>query len=766
MGGGTLKKYPSSISKKNKPIACFDWLYTYYTREEKIMKRRNFGRWMACILLCGAIITGMMSSVVQGAEIISENLFEEQSLDVLYSEEDNPSWFTDSSSGDAEQMDGLSANASISQRTMEESAHLAEDGQMEGSCGLNGAPVYWKLQNGIMTISGTGAVDDYYTISDSETGEVLKSNEQPWYDIRGYIDEVVITDGITTVGKNSFEDCYFLKKITIADSVKTIREGSFANCEYLGDINLGSGIESIEDNAFWYSPAVSLTFPRTLKELSQYSLGGMWLLENIYVEDGNKIYQSKDGVLFSDNGKTLFSYPAGRQGTYTVPDGTVNIAPDSFAQSVITNISFPDTVTEIGESAFWQCKKLTGITFPKNLKVIERYVCMENISLVSVTIPEGVTTIRAGAFEGCTSLKKAAIPSTVVSIGDSFPTDTVLDIKNPGLHRLEDGTLVEAAAINVCGKEEYKKAFQVLSLVNREREKAGSSPLVMDSNMLETAMQRAFEIVLYWSHTRPTGTDCFSANTNMFGENIAGGSSTAKDVISRWMHSEGHRNNILSERYHSIGIGCVKAGGRGGYYWVQCFGEKAESPAKESDYTDKTTIRKVLVKKDPEYYKASFSITKNKLVIGDTAKVQVYWNRLKLTDPGVVISSSNPSVCQVEDNVIKGIQTGTSKITVYFEGCQEKALEKTITVQKEQKVKKLSLNRSTLRLRKGQSFKLKAAVNPSNASNKKLTWKTNNRKVAVVNNGKIVAKKKGKAVITVKAVDGSGKSAKCSIIVK
>ncbi len=727
------------------------------------MKRGNFGKWMA-LFICGAIITGMVPSVVQGAEIISENLFEEQQSDASYCKEGSPAIPSDSDPEESKQIEGLSANDSFSLGITEESAHLAEKGLLEGSCGLNGASVYWKLQNGVMTISGTGAMDDYYTISDLETGEVLKSNEQPWYDIRGYIDEVVITEGITTVGKNSFEGCYYLEKITIADSVKTIREGSFANCKDLKEINLGSGIESVEDNAFWYSPAVLLTFPRTLKKLSQYSLGGMWSLENIYVEDGNKIYRSKDGVLFSDNGKTLFSYPAGRQGAYRVPDGTVKIASEAFAQSDIINISFPDTVTEIEESAFWQCGKLTEITFPKNLKVIERYVCIENISLVSVTIPEGVTTIRVGAFGDCISLKKVTIPSTVVTIEDSFPTDTVLDIKNPGLHRLEDGTLVEAVTVTMRGKEEYKKAFQVLSLVNKEREKAGRVPLVMDSRMLETAMQRAFETVLYWSHTRPTGTDCFTANTDMFGENIASGSSTAKDVMSQWMNSEGHRNNILGGEYHSIGIGCVKAGG--GYYWVQCFGETVESSANESDYTDTTAGRKVLVKKDPEYYKASFNITKNKLVIGDTAKVEVYWKRLELTDPGVVISSSNPFVCQVENNVLKGLQTGTSKITVYFEGCQEKALEKTITVQKEQKVKKLSLNRSALRLRKGQSSKLKAAVSPSNASNKKLTWKTNNKKVAVVKNGKVVAKRKGKAAVTVKAADGSGKSAKCSIIVK
>lgn len=237
----------------------------------------------------------------------------------------------------------------------------------------------------------------------------------------------------------------------------------------------------------------------------------------------------------------------------------------------------------------------------------------------------------------------------------------------------------DTVGVTVYGKEEYKKAFQVLSIVNQERKKAGLDGLAMDASMLNTAMLRAFETVLYWSHSRPDGSSCFTANHMMYGENIAWGSSTAVDVMNLWMNSEGHRANILGG-YKSIGIGCVEVNGR--YYWVQCFGNAVNSRAKKSDYPDRNRRRQVQVKKDAEHYKASFKIPKTKITVGETVKPKVYWDGMELKKSAVTVKSSNPSVCQVKNGAIKGIRKGTARITIYYEGYPEKAQRKTVTVRK------------------------------------------------------------------------------------
>lgn len=130
---------------------------------------------------------------------------------------------------------------------------------------------------------------------------------------------------------------------------------------------------------------------------------------------------------------------------------------------------------------------------------------------------------------------------------------------------------VEAASTqSVKGTCEYDKAYEVLELVNKEREKAGLSKLVMDKELLEAAMVRAAEIVVLFDHNRPNGSECFTACDKMYGENIAMGQGTADYVMECWMNSSGHKANILQSAYKSIGIGCFYKNGR--RYWVQCFG--------------------------------------------------------------------------------------------------------------------------------------------------------------------------------------------------
>lgn len=135
-----------------------------------------------------------------------------------------------------------------------------------------------------------------------------------------------------------------------------------------------------------------------------------------------------------------------------------------------------------------------------------------------------------------------------------------------------------AAITNTSSKDSVAARQQkVLELVNRERAKEGKEALVLDSALCQVAMLRAQEIVTKFSHTRPNGTSCFMVlkeagiSYMSTGENIAAGQSTPAAVMSSWMNSTGHRENILSSDFGKIGIGYVKAESGYGYYWVQIF---------------------------------------------------------------------------------------------------------------------------------------------------------------------------------------------------
>ncbi|MDE5992677.1 MAG: hypothetical protein K2G87_06465 [Oscillospiraceae bacterium] len=119
-------------------------------------------------------------------------------------------------------------------------------------------------------------------------------------------------------------------------------------------------------------------------------------------------------------------------------------------------------------------------------------------------------------------------------------------------------------------------ADKVIELVNAERSDMRISALKSDETLNAIAEQRAKEIAVKFSHTRPDGTPCSSllqenGIINVYaGENIAAGFNSAEAVMKKWMSSEGHRRNILNSNYTRIGVGMYTAD-NGYTYWVQVF---------------------------------------------------------------------------------------------------------------------------------------------------------------------------------------------------
>lgn len=116
----------------------------------------------------------------------------------------------------------------------------------------------------------------------------------------------------------------------------------------------------------------------------------------------------------------------------------------------------------------------------------------------------------------------------------------------------------------------------VWELTNLQRAAAQIPALAWDDSLWTSASQRALEISVLFSHTRPDGSSCFTAvsqdlHLRTMGENIAMGQRSAEEVVTDWMNSEGHRRNIMNPTFTRIGVGCYQdAAGR--MHWVQMFG--------------------------------------------------------------------------------------------------------------------------------------------------------------------------------------------------
>ena len=179
-----------------------------------------------------------------------------------------------------------------------------------GTCGAegDGSNLTWTLsKEGVLTISGTGEMKDW-----------MWSFETPWADYLSSIKSLVINDGVTSLGKSAFEGCTGLTSVTIPAGITNIRTWAFNKC---------SGLTSFE------------------------------------VAKDNPNYCAVDGVLFNKDQTMLVQYPIGNTRTeYTIPNGVTTIRQCAFGYSVLTSVTIPSSVTDVGPSAFYKCSGLTSIT--------------------------------------------------------------------------------------------------------------------------------------------------------------------------------------------------------------------------------------------------------------------------------------------------------------------------------------------------------------------------------------------------------------------
>ncbi len=142
-----------------------------------------------------------------------------------------------------------------------------------GTCGDNGSNVTWKLtEDGILTISGTGAMIDY--------GDDKSYRKTPWRDY--FIESVRIDEGVTSIGGWAFTNCV-LTSVMIPDSVTSIACGAFSECRSLASVTIPDSVTSIGGYAFrGCTGLTSVTIPDSVTSIDGYAFSGCDSLTDVY----------------------------------------------------------------------------------------------------------------------------------------------------------------------------------------------------------------------------------------------------------------------------------------------------------------------------------------------------------------------------------------------------------------------------------------------------------------------------------------------------
>ncbi len=272
-----------------------------------------------------------------------------------------------------------------------------------GKCG---DALTWELsREGVLTISGTGEMDDYYT-------------ENPgWYDYAWQVHSVVIQDGVTSVGANAFYYCTELESVTIRGKTD-LHEMAFLHCEALQSVSMEQ-CTAIGNYAFLNCKSLTeIHIPASVKTIGEQAFRGCTALRTITVAEGSTTYRAQGNVLLSKDGTKLLVAGAALDAQYSVPSGVTQIAAYAFsACAALQSITLPEGVTNVLEGTFYGCAALRSVTLPEGLLSIGDTAFYGCKTLSELTFPGLLKSIGYAAFYGCRALRELSIPASVAEIG-------------------------------------------------------------------------------------------------------------------------------------------------------------------------------------------------------------------------------------------------------------------------------------------------------------------------------------------------------------
>lgn len=264
-----------------------------------------------------------------------------------------------------------------------------------------------------------------------DSDDFVINDENVLTEYTGDSELVVIPDGIQAIDEYSFSGKENVKKVVIPASVTYINSSAFENCSSLNDFEVAEDneeyytedgviydkkadsqlvlfpcgrdgaysvpdtVKTIGDGAFYTSRLESLKIPASVETIGSGIVDYCSFLTTITVSEDNAIYSSSDGIVYDKSQTRLVIVPPGISGEHTIPN----------------------TVTELGDFAFYSCYKLTKINLPGKLKTLPKGVFAGCSGLKTIQLPVGLETIEDRAFIGCTSLESIKIPEGLTNFG-------------------------------------------------------------------------------------------------------------------------------------------------------------------------------------------------------------------------------------------------------------------------------------------------------------------------------------------------------------
>ncbi len=546
------------------------------------------------------------------------------------------------------------------------------------------------------------------------------------------IKEITLPASVTSIGSCSFRDCINLSKFTMQNNVTIINASTFRGDTALTNIVLSTRLKELGAESFYGSGLKSIRIPKSLTRST----------ENI----------------FSDNG------PFGGCTTLTsvtFEEGRTEILDNLFAGCTsITQISIPNTVKIIGENAFYKTKGITSISIPASVETIKSGA-FEESGLKSVTVPKTVTRIGSKTFTNCTDLVSINMLANI----DNLPSYFAFGCLSLTSVKMEEVSLISIG----------EKAF--MSCISLKGITIPKSAQKIDACAFRDC--RALESIVIPSQVRELGDAIFEDCINLKSVTMSAGVTQIKNYTFKNCGSLTTAD--IPYRVQKIGNGAfyncysltkiaipksVTAIAADAFSYpgsMTINGIKGSFTQTFSGENDITFTTKAVATTGITLHNSKL-LTSNTMIgkIGESYSVIASLAPVSSTQE-VIWSSANPSVATVDaEGNVEIVGGGSTKITAKSGNASA-----SYTIKAQVALTGLSLNHSEVAFNIiGGYTTLTATKAPTNTS-ESVVWTSSNLSVATVDqNGKVVAKAVGTAVITACGSESSSVKASCNITVK
>ncbi len=604
--------------------------------------------------------------------------------------------------------------------------------------------IKYQIDRSDATATGVaGPGSNWYWYADTKTlliegrynmTSMSRRQDYGWYPYRNDAENIIISEGIQNIPAAAFTAFVNVKSIVIPDSVDTIQGNAFSSCTSLEEITIGTGLKQVYNYAFASCGKLKVV---NIKDLAA------WCGITFASSSANPLYRAHTLYL---NGVELVDV--------VIPEGVTSIGSRAFySNTAIKSVTLPSTLETISAYAFHSCSNLESVSFSgiKSVGSYAFYGCAKlkivnttdlaawasanffdsranpvfryhnlyvNGSLVTdLVIPEGVTSLGTYAFRAVFSTNSITIPESLETY-DS--TSLAFNINAATVYGVP-GTIAEEIAAN---KTQCKATFVNIA------EKAAVAPESVTLNKDSINLSVGSATVLVATLDPADATSDLTWTSDSAAVTVDNGVVTAV----------------------SAGTAVITVETANGL-------------------TDTCTV--VVTEQDVPVMGVALNMTKVTLVEGNTITLEAIVTPDNAATKEVGWMSDATGVALVDNGVVTAVSAGTATITVTtVDG--EKTATCIVTVIEAPEtpeppatvaVESVQLDTDAAVLTEGDTLTLTATVNPANATNKAVTWSTNNPDVATVDNGLVTAVSAGTATITVTTVDGA-KTATCTIEVE